>query len=81
MAISSNVALRELRSTKCACGKNKRKGLSVCGACFGRLPRELRNRLYDHVGGGYKAALENALLHLELDLPREETENTEGAES
>lgn len=71
VVISAIVAVRELESNACACGRFKREKMSLCYKCYGQLPRELKRRLYDKVGAGYEEALEESLIYLELPLPTE----------
>jgi hypothetical protein len=54
----------ELRGTTCLCGGAKVKNRSVCYACWKRLPRSLRDGLYQRIGEGYERAHAKAKAHL-----------------
>lgn len=55
----------ELMSNQCACGKAKKSGRSFCYGCFIALSRDLRQALYQRIGGGYEEAYEEAVGCLE----------------
>lgn len=55
---------RELRSEECQCLRRKKAGHSLCWKCYGRLPEELRKRLYRRIGDGYEEAYVEAVTWL-----------------
>jgi hypothetical protein len=58
-------AVEALARRRCQCGAGKQPKRSFCGRCFARLPRELKERLYQPVGRGYEAAWQDALAYLQ----------------
>lgn len=63
-------ALRELDSTTCACGGQKRRGNSFCLTCYYALPQELRQRLYKALSDGYAQAYDEAKDWLRINTER-----------
>jgi hypothetical protein len=57
-------AVEALNRRKCQCGATKQPKRTFCGRCFARLPRELKQDLYQPVGRGYEEAWKHALKHL-----------------
>ena len=57
---------KELQSNECLCGDYKKPGKSFCYWCYGRLPKEMKNALYQQIGNGYEEALNEAVKYLEL---------------
>lgn len=58
----SSILLASLRGAVCPrCGERKRPSTSLCFACYGELPREMKNALYSKFGKGYEQALEAAI--------------------
>lgn len=53
--------LSELAGTVCRCGNQKTHRQTFCGRCYYRLPRLLRQRLYQRFGEGYEAAYTEAV--------------------
>jgi hypothetical protein len=51
--------------TLCRCDRRKKKRMSFCPTCYGRLPREMKNALYRRAGQGYEEAYDAAVKHLE----------------
>lgn len=61
----TKVILDSLASTTCpSCGGWKRAKQSVCPSEYKKLPRDLKERLYDWVGEGYEQALLASLNYL-----------------
>lgn len=61
--------LKELQSTRCRCGASKHRGLTFCRVCYYRLPRPVRNALYDGLGNGYAEAYDKATKILDESRP------------
>lgn len=62
--------IAELAGIVCRCGDPKEPRRTFCRRCYYSLPRKLRARLYDLVGGGYERAYDEAVAFLrrrELD--------------
>lgn len=57
-------AVEALNRRKCQCGAVKQPKLTFCERCFARLPREVKDALYQRVGKGYEEAWNHALKHL-----------------
>ena len=59
--------IQSLNSTTCpACGKTKRRAMSLCGGEYHSLPADLRKALYSPVGQGYESAMARALEFLDV---------------
>lgn len=55
-------AVELLRGESCpGCEGRKRAGLSVCGECWGMLPRRIQKDLYNLIGNGYEESIDEAL--------------------
>lgn len=61
--------LQDLGRAECRCGNYKRKGYSLCAACYARLPLDLQRPLYQRMGAGYEEAYLAALNALGLAQP------------
>ncbi len=48
--------LKELKSNECACGNNKKEGMSFCYSCYSSLPDDIQKDLYKRFGNGYEEA-------------------------
>jgi hypothetical protein len=59
--------LQELQSNECLCGDYKNPGKSFCYWCYGRLPKAMKNALYQQIGNGYEEALDEAVKYLGLN--------------
>jgi hypothetical protein len=57
-----------LRGTSCACTEAKLAGRSFCRRCYFKLPKAMRNALYERAG--YVDAFRAALKFLGLDEPK-----------
>jgi len=53
--------LKELRSNECYCGKSKEIGRSFCYPCYKKLPKHMKNALYNRIGYGYEEAYDDAV--------------------
>jgi hypothetical protein len=54
-----------LDSNHCpGCSGYKRRHMSFCGRCYGKLPRAIQRRLYARIGCGYESAHESAIAAL-----------------
>lgn len=56
--------LRELGGMICRCGREKRRGETVCRRCYYALPAPYRRALYARIGEGYEEAYQAAVAHL-----------------
>ena len=56
--------ISELTSTECQCGREKKRGKSVCRLCSCKLPHDIRMDLYSRMGDGYEEAYEAAIKFL-----------------
>jgi hypothetical protein len=56
--------VRELRGTRCRCGRVKLAGRTFCIACYRALPKDLQTALYHRLSNGYEQAVDNALAFL-----------------
>jgi hypothetical protein len=60
-----NVLVISLAAKECpGCDKPKRVAHSFCLKCFLKLPRPMRNALYNRIGCGYEEAHADAMQHL-----------------
>lgn len=59
--------LKELRSTTCACEREKAPYRSFCARCFRALPGDLQRGLYRRMGDGYEEAYEAAFRWLQRE--------------
>lgn len=57
--------VEELRGTSCVCGRAKASGNTFCGACYRRLPQDMRRALYRRLGRGYEEAYAAAVTHFD----------------
>lgn len=49
-------------SEKCpACAKGKKERMTFCSRCYYRLPKDVRQSLYNLVGEGYEEAYDEAM--------------------
>lgn len=55
----------ELAGTECRCGETKKAKQTFCRKCFFKLPRDLRNALYQRIGQGYEQAYQAAVEKIE----------------
>jgi hypothetical protein len=46
------VAMRDLKSGKCACLRDKRPGDFLCFGCYGPLPRQMKHELHKGIAAG-----------------------------
>ena len=60
-----NPYLNALMSNECVCGGEKKLRQSFCYKCFKKLPRDLKNDLYSHMGDGYEEAYDASVKFLE----------------
>lgn len=68
--IDKQLLVWSLASDLCpACGKHKMPRKSVCGACWYRLPRHTKRRLYLRIGQGYEYAFAMAMKSLGVEKP------------
>jgi hypothetical protein len=67
--ISRQHALDDLGGTTCACGRGKARGMSHCRQCYFKLPKPMRDALYQRVGHGYEEAYQASLDRLGLQSP------------
>ena len=65
MSKDFNFYLTELQSNECQCGRGKKSGKSFCYICYNKLPKEMRNPLYQRIGDGYEEAYEDAVEYLD----------------
>ena len=56
--------VRELRATRCRCGRRKGRGKTFCGPCFYSLSKAQQRALYRFVGNGYEEAYADAVATL-----------------
>ncbi|HEX4084342.1 MAG TPA: hypothetical protein VHY22_05490 [Chthoniobacteraceae bacterium] len=47
MSVTKHQAFRDLALTTCACGAAKKRMMSHCRACYFKLPRAMRQALYN----------------------------------
>ena len=59
--------VRELRGTKCRCGRAKLAGRTFCRQCYLTLPKDLQKGLYVRLSNGYEQAVDKALAFLVID--------------
>jgi hypothetical protein len=69
LAISEKDAREYLNRSTCQCGRRKGYLNSLCYHCYRMLQRLLVADLHLSMRDGYREALENALVYLELPLP------------
>jgi hypothetical protein len=74
--ISTRAALADLRSTTCACGAAKKTRQTFCRRDYFRLPKGLRDALYDSMRAGYEEAYSRALEFLQLKSPATEADTS-----
>ncbi len=60
MTIPAALLVSELNGRECRCGHPKKARQTFCRDCYYRLPRAMRQALYDLVGNGYEEAYEQA---------------------
>ncbi|MCA1659942.1 MAG: hypothetical protein LC642_05310 [Verrucomicrobiaceae bacterium] len=70
MSVENHGIFTNLRSDKCACGDPKLPGKSFCRRDYFKLPRAMRNALYQ--SAGYVDAFRDALKFLGLEEPKAE---------
>ena len=61
--------VEDLVSRDCLCGNTKKPRMSFCQKCYFKLPRPMRNLLYNRIGDGYEEAWESACKELGFDIP------------
>jgi hypothetical protein len=69
LKISEADAREYLNRGTCQCGRSKHYLMSLCYHCYALLPKLLYDDLRLSMRHGYREALENALVYLELPLP------------
>lgn len=73
--IETNALISSLRSGVCpACGGAKKSAQTMCRSCYFKLPRMMRDALYDRVGAGYEQAFDEAMQRLGVTEPHIPTE-------
>jgi len=63
-----NIYIDLLTGTRCVCTSTKKRGMSLCAGCYGRLPIGVKHALYDR-DGNYPDAYRRALTVLGLPEP------------
>lgn len=63
--------LKELASTTCRCGKDKKAKETFCKTCYFLLPMAKRRALYKRVGEGYEEAYQDACSYIGLTIPKQ----------
>lgn len=60
--LTQDIALRSLASDRCpSCGGRKDRRKTLCGPEYFKLPKAMRNALYNGTGHGYEEAVIEAL--------------------
>ena len=53
-----------LKDEECQCGRFKKRGMALCYGCYDSLPKDMKNALWQPVGGGFGPAYEEAVRYL-----------------
>jgi len=56
------------KSEECLCGKPKRSKYAFCWGCYRELPPNIKKNLYQSFGGGFEAAVDEAVKHLQTEV-------------